>query len=128
MPDFLFVTTLTASIFAVALIALSVPVSLRRAATGIEAGYGDDEMLRRRIRAQGNFTEYAPVGLIVLMLVEARGTSAMLVWLVAGALIAGRALHAAGMLSGSTPLRASGMLLTFGSLLLGAALLAISLV
>ena len=127
MTDPLLVTTLTAIVLAVALVALSLPVSLRRMATGIEAGHGDDEILRRRVRAQGNFIEYAPLGLLVLLLAETRGAAAVLVWALAAMLVAGRALHAAGMLLGQTSLRAPGMLLTHGAFALGAVALAVSL-
>ncbi len=43
-----------------------------------------------------------------------------LLWVIAGALVAGRLSHAAGMLSGRMPLLGAGMLLTFVSLLLAA--------
>lgn len=74
----------------------------------------------RRIRAQGNFTEYVPLALFVLALAEYRQVSAGLLWTVAGLLVAGRCLHFAGIMIGSTSLRAPGMLGTYGALLVGA--------
>ncbi|MEX0408967.1 hypothetical protein ABGN05_25330 [Aquibium sp. LZ166] len=52
------VTSAVAALAAVALVLLSVRVSLRRMAVGTRIGTGDDETLLRRIRAQGNFIEY----------------------------------------------------------------------
>lgn len=119
------VTSIIAAIAAVALVGLSLPVSLRRARTGVVAGDGGDETLRRLIRTQGNFIEYAPVGLIVLGLAEAGGAAAAALWTVGGLLVGGRTSHAVGMMLGSTPLRAAGMLATYGALLYGASILVI---
>ncbi len=119
-------TTLVAAVAAMALVGLSIAVSLKRLKVGTRIGMGEDEGLLRRIRAQGNFTEYVPIALIALALVEYRGASPAWLWTIAALLIVGRALHAAGMLSGSTPLRATGMLSTYGSLLTGAAALMLS--
>jgi uncharacterized membrane protein YecN with MAPEG domain len=111
------VTILTAAILGAGLVGLSLPVSLRRRATHISTGWGDDETLHRLIRAQGNFTEYAPMGLILLGLMELGGGSALMVWLVALTLMLGRAVHAAGMLLGSIPMRALAMISTHFSLI-----------
>ena len=83
----------------------------------------DHGLLERRIRAQGNFIEYVPLAVILCGLAEYRGAGSAWVWTIAGLLILGRAAHAAGMLSGVLPLRALGMLGTYGSLLIGAAAL-----
>jgi uncharacterized protein len=77
-------------------------------------------MLRRRIRAQGNFIEYVPLGLISLGLVEAQVAPA---WTVVGigiVLAFGRLLHAIGMFWGLGPVRGFGMLLTYAALLVAA--------
>jgi len=119
------VTSLVASVAAVALIALSLDVSLRRMKVGPDVGTGEDAALLRRIRAQGNYIEYVPIGLILLGLAEYRGGSATMLWTIGGLLLAGRLLHAVGMLGGSTAPRALGMLLTYASLLAGAVALAL---
>ena len=67
------ITSLFAGGFALALVGLSLMVTLRRVKTTILLGDGDDVGLRRRIRAQANFIEYVPLGLIVLALMELRG-------------------------------------------------------
>lgn len=119
------ITSLVAALAAVSLVALSLPVSMRRMKVGTEIGMGDDPALLRRIRAQGNFIEYVALGLILLALAEYRAVAAGLLWAIAGLLVVGRLLHATGILSGSTPLRAAGMMATYGALLVGAGALVI---
>lgn len=117
------ITTMLASVAAVALVALSISVSFARMKAGVDIGASDDKRLLRSIRAQGNFIEYVPLAVILCGLAEYRGAGSAWVWTIAGLLILGRAAHAAGMLSGVLPLRALGMLGTYGSLLIGAAAL-----
>jgi hypothetical protein len=85
------------------MVPLSFQVSLRRAGVRATFGDADDETLRRRIRAHGNFVEYVPTGLIALGLVEWNAAPPLLVWLLGIALLLARVLHAYGMLYTSTP-------------------------
>ncbi len=110
----------TAALAAVALVALSIAVSLRRKKVGVKMGYSEDVALMRRIRAQGNFIEYVPLALILLALAEYRQAPLAMLWTIAGLLIAGRSLHFAGIMTGRTPLSAPGMVGTYGALLVGA--------
>lgn len=126
METVLPITSGFTALAAVALVALSMPVSLKRMKVGADTGDGGDQGLHRRIRAQGNFIEYAPLGLLAVALVEMSGPAGWVVWTLGGLLAVGRALHAAGMLRGSTPLRAGGMILTYLSLLGSAGLLALA--
>ena len=106
------VTSLLAGSFALLMVPLSLQVSMRRAKLGVSAGDANDDTLRRRIRAHGNFIEYAPIALIVVGLIELDGTAKPLVVGLAVAFFLSRALHAIGMLYTSTPtLRAGGMLI-----------------
>lgn len=114
------ITTELTAVLAVALVALSLPVSLRRRKLSISAGDGGDETLRRLIRAQGNFIEYVPLTLIAIGLAEAGGIQPTVLWSLGGAALAGRLLHAVGMLGGSLPPRAIGMLITYLTLLAAA--------
>lgn len=111
------VTTILTAIFAFALVALSLPVSLRRRKLAISAGDGGDETLRRLIRTQGNFTEYVPLTLIAIGLAEASGIQPVVLWSLGAAAVGGRLLHAVGMLGGTLAPRAIGMLLTYLMLL-----------
>ena len=105
---FLPVTSLFVADFAVALVALSILVTLRRVKVGVLVGDGSDESLRQRVRAQGNFIEYVPLSIIALGLVEAHAAPAWMVLAIGGVLAFGRLLHAIGMLHTSAPLRGVG--------------------
>jgi uncharacterized protein len=110
------VTSLAAGVFALMMVPLSVQISVRRAKTNTVFGDAGDDTLRRRIRAHGNFVEYAPLGLIVLGLVEYRGAAPWLVWSLGGGFVLSRILHAAGMLFTATPpVRAVAMLINHAS-------------
>lgn len=115
------VTAPLAAIAAVSLVGLSFSVSLQRMKANTAIGTGDDPALLRRIRAQGNFIEYVPLALILCALAELRGAAHIWLLVLAGLLVLGRLSHAIGILSGTTPLRAVGMLATYGALLTGAA-------
>ncbi len=120
------ITSIFAAVFAVALVGLSGWVSLRRAAVKATIGDAGDGILRNRIRAQGNFIEYVPLALVCLALVEGGGASAGTMWMLGGALVVGRTLHATGMFGNSIPLRVMGMVLTYATLLSAAGRLTLS--
>lgn len=119
------VTSLYAALLALLLMLLSARVSLLRRATGTFFGSGEDPRLLRAIRAQGNFVEYAPMALLLLLLLEARDLPTGLLHILGGAILGGRALHALGISPEPERLilRQLGMVLTFGALGVGAALL-----
>ncbi len=54
---------------------LSIRVPMRRGQLDVPYGDGGDEALATRIRAFGNFTEYVPMLLILMGLLESSGTS-----------------------------------------------------
>ena len=114
------ITSLLAGIFALLMVPLSLQVSMRRVKLdGISFGDGNDEILRRRIRAHGNFIEYAPTALISVALIEYGGGAKALVIGLACAFFVSRVLHAVGMLYTSTPtLRAGGMLIQHAAFLI----------
>ncbi len=76
-------------------------------------GDGGNALMARRMRAQANFTEYAPVGLLVVLVLDLAGRDG---WLLAGTALAfllGRVLHAIGMdAEGENWPRKLGMILT----------------
>ena len=113
------VTSLLAGLFTLMMVPLSLQVSARRFKTGIAHISGEhDETLRRRIRAHGNFTEYAPTALIALGLIEYAGAATLLVRSLAAAFFLSRLLHALGMLYTAGPaLRGTAMLVQHAAFL-----------
>ncbi|MEK9844485.1 MULTISPECIES: MAPEG family protein [Thalassospira] len=96
------VTVCTVAIFALMLTGLSLFVSLRRRDLGIATGDGDDRILRRRIRAHGNFIENAPLCTLLVLALEAVLATSDIIWVVAIILIAARIMHAIGTLNWSS--------------------------
>lgn len=128
--DYIPITSIIASALAVLMFILTLTVSMARInlgkAEGDVAKYpihdGNDEYLKRRIAAFSNFTEYTPMCLIMLALIEANGASSTLIWSLGASFIAGRVLHVFGMLTNPHfPLpRIIGMFATYATLLLPA--------
>lgn len=118
------ITSLFVAGFCLALVALSIPVTVLRIKLNLPIGGSDDPVLKKRIRAQGNFIEYVPLALIALALVEFSGAEEYLVLAIGSTLAAGRILHAVGTYAGSTPLRGIGMIATYLALVAPAVILA----
>lgn len=111
------ITSILTGVCALLMVFLSVPVSLRRVKMKAPRGDAGDRDLGNLIRAHGNFIEYAPLGLLALALVEAGGWGPEYVWTVGLLLLAGRLLHAIGMMLNALPLKGAGMLATHLSFL-----------
>ncbi len=114
------ITPLYAAALTLVFIALSARVILYRRANQIGLGDQGDKGLLKRIRAQGNCAEYAPMGVLLMLLVELQ--NAQHIWLhgIGTLLLAGRLLHAVGF-SARPPimaLRVWGMILTLLSFLM----------
>ncbi len=116
------ITSIAAALLAIVMFPLTLSVSMRRLALGREKGdvtafvFGDgnDIILRRRIRAFGNFIEYAPTCVVMLGLTELGGASAVFLWGICTTLVAGRMLHALGMLYADSPApRGLAMFMTY---------------
>ena len=114
-------------LYAAALTALFITLSLRvivlRRSGRVSLGDAGNPALLVRIRAQGNCAEYAPLGIVLLLLAELAGAAPALLHLSGLLLLAGRILHP-WALSGPGRLgaRTIGMLMTFTALALSAAL------
>ncbi|PCJ68336.1 MAG: hypothetical protein COA62_14250 [Rhodobiaceae bacterium] len=90
-----------------------------RRVTGILFQHDNDEVLLRRIRAHGNFTETVPITLIAMAVAELGGAPSWLLLTGGSALLLGRTAHVVALVRGGTGIgRAIGMLLTFGAMLL----------
>ena len=81
-------------------------------------GDGGNALLAQRMRAQANFTEYTPIALILIVLLDLMDVNPLILGLSALAFMLGRVLHAIGMDADDTHwARATGMALTFPLLL-----------
>lgn len=91
------ISSLYAGIAGIILIALTLRVTTLRQRFGVGFGSGDQQELARAIRVHANFTEYTPLALILLVLTEGVGESALLVHICGSVLIVSRLLHAWGL-------------------------------
>ncbi len=108
------ITPIYAALIALLFLGLSWHVIAYRRANMISVGDTGDKNLLKRMRAQANCAEYAPLGIILLLLTELTGAPSLAVHLLGLALLVGRILHVVGF--ASTPqkmiFRQIGMLLT----------------
>ncbi len=107
------ISAIYAGILALLIVWLSLQVIRLRRAKKVILGDGGETDLQHAIRAQGNATEYIPISLILLILLELSGAHVVLVHLGGMALIIGRVLHARGLLTQSLRYRVLGMQFTF---------------
>mgnify|MGYP001793126110 FL=1 len=91
------ITLLFTALFVLISVPMSISVGLRRVETGVMLLHGDDDVLLRRMRAHGNFTEYVPLALLGLAGVELVGAPVWLVIACGGVLLAARLIHYAGL-------------------------------
>jgi uncharacterized membrane protein YecN with MAPEG domain len=106
---------------------LAIRCSRVRISEKIMVGEGGSDLMRARMRAHSNFTENAPLFVILLGLTEATGGTSLWLWGAGIAFIAARIVHAFGM-ERPTPnvFRGGGILVNF-VLLAGMAIYAIIL-
>ncbi len=109
---------LYAGLLALLFLWLSFKVIQMRFRHRVSVGDGGEPAVTKAMRAQANCAEYAPIGVILLVLAELQGMPLWLVHVFGLALVVGRALHAIGF--GSTPqiipARRGGMYLTVGAI------------
>lgn len=113
------ITALYASFLAIIFIVLSFRVIKLRRKLLVGIGDGGEKSLAKAIRVHGNFSEYAPFALVMMVLLELSGGNAWLLHACGIALVASRILHAVGITKsvGKSNQRVAGMLLTFGVIL-----------
>ena len=115
----LLVTSIIASALTIIFIKLSFAVIGLRRKNKVGLGSGGHDDLERAIRAQGNFAEYVPFGIILIACLELNGGPWWLVAILGTILIIGRLIHARGI---NVPppdfsKRILGMKFTFGTLI-----------
>lgn len=104
-------------IFAAAAVLINIWLGIRcgqrRTAAKVSHGDGGDVLLARRMRAQLNFAENAPLTLLLFLILELTGASATFLWVMAGAFLLARVLHPIGMdAEKGHPARMAGTVLT----------------
>ena len=121
----LLISPLYVGVFALLLIVLGIMVIRLRARHKVHFGDGGRVDLKIATRIHGNFIEYVPLGLLVIVLVEAAGYGPYWVHGLGLAFIAARLAHAQGLTSRKQPSpgRIAGVLLTFAVLGVGGVLL-----
>ena len=97
MPQMLIVTAIIASLLTIIFIKLSFAVIGLRRKNQVGLGNGGHDDLERAIRAQGNFVEYVPLGMILIACLELNGAPWWLVLIPGITLIIGRLIHAVGI-------------------------------
>ena len=114
------ITPLYAALLALLFLVLSARVILYRRARSLNLGDEGDRQLLKRMRAQGNCAEYAPIGLILLLLAEAQDAPALDLHPLGLARLGGRVSHGVGLSSNPQRLilRQLGMVLTLSMIAL----------
>ena len=117
-------TPLYAGLLTLLFLVLSYRVVMGRHLHAISVGDQDNKDMIKRMRAQANWVEYAPIGIILLAFLELQEYPIWLIHVLGLTLLAGRISHAYGF--GHTPqivpFRKLGMYLTLTALLAGAIL------
>lgn len=93
----LLVTSIIASALTAIFVKLSFAVIGLRRKNQVGLGSGGIDKLERAIRAQGNFAEYVPFGIILIACLELNGAPWWLVAIPGITLIIGRLIHAKGI-------------------------------
>ena len=91
---------------------LSLNVIKSRRKHRISVGDGDNTELQTAQGAQSNAIEYLPIALILLFYLEYNGGNAWMIHVAGTALLAGRVIHALGLLNDSMRRRVLGMQIT----------------
>lgn len=116
------ITSLYAALLTGWLLFLSVRVIILRNKERVSIGTGKSTALLRAARVQGNFSEYVPIGLILMGLCEAQGVAGWQVHGLGLLLLFGRISHMIGVSGQERSLlpRIAGMVMTFTGLAVGA--------
>lgn len=112
------VSALYAGVLGLLALVLAVLVIHGRGRHRVGIGDGGNEELGRAIRVFGNFSEYVPLLLVMLGMLEALAMPRWAIHLGGAALVVARLLHARALMasSGASFGRVAGMALTFGVL------------
>ena len=103
------ITALYGAMLGVIMLVLWIMVTKKRADMDLSIGDGD-VVLHEKIRRHGNFIEWVPMALILMILAEAGGASALWLHIAGIALVVGRLAHPFGLRADNAahPLRIIG--------------------
>lgn len=107
------ITALYASVLAVLLVWLAIQVIKQRRVNKVAYADGGVESLQIVRTAQSNASEYIPITLILMALLEFNGAKPVWIHLTGVIFVIGRIIHARGILKQSFKGRVKGMQLTF---------------
>lgn len=93
------ITAFYAAILALIFLVLTYRVIAGRFARRLAFGTGHDENMTKRVRAHGNFTEYVPFALLLLMFAEMQNAPIWAVHAGGIALVIGRICHVFGIMA-----------------------------
>lgn len=87
----------------------------------LKKGDLDIGALQRKVRAHGNFAEYVPHGLLLIIVLELMQSPTWLIWLLGSTLTIARMTHAYGLIThyGPSLSRATGFFLTWFVYIIG---------
>ena len=111
------ISSIYAALAALIIVWLALRVIKVRRAKRVRLGDGGKPELLAAIRAHGNATEYLPISLILLVLLELSGGPIALVHFGGIAIISGRLLHAKGLITDNLRYRVLGMQVTIFTLI-----------
>lgn len=121
----MYVTPFYAALLGLVFFLLSVRTIKLRRQLKIAIGAGGNPTLHRAMRVHGNFVEYTPFSLLLIIMLELQGAHFLLIHVLCLCLLVGRAVHAYGVseTKENYRYRIFGMTLTFAALVGAAACL-----
>mgnify|MGYP001025477212 len=122
--DLIQFTSFYAGLLAVFYILLSLRISAMRRKLKVGIGHGEKKELHRAIRVHGNFAEYVPLALFLLLLLELNHADTWVLHVMGSMLLFGRLFHAMGLSksAGTSMPRFLGGVLTYTMMLIAAGL------
>ena len=113
------VISIYAPIFALFYVILSITVIRIRRQEKVGLGSGGNKAVERAMRVHANFTEYVPLTLLLLLILEQLGGNVLLLHVLFLILLAGRLIHAWGVSRQREDFRyrVSGMAMTFATII-----------
>ncbi|CCB63255.1 MULTISPECIES: MAPEG family protein [unclassified Hyphomicrobium] len=111
------ITALYSGILALIIVAMGINVTVHRFRYGVMLGDGGQNVLKRMVRIHGNTVENIPLCALLMALYELNGGDKIVLHAAGIALIAGRMLFAGPLWfhDGPSPIRASGVTLTWAT-------------